>query len=408
MTASDAGALGTGTAGGTGARGSRTARDSGVARESAGTNAGVPFVRVSAGPFGIGLAHGRARAGALRDFIADDLCRINKLAPSPMTAESLRPALDEYGAAITAAAPRLSEELDGLAAGAGIPRDIATLLQVRREIIGYQRIPARGDCTTYASLAAGPDGSPVLAQTVDLNGNLDDQITVLDAGLAGSGRRALILSFGGLLGYLGLNSDGLAVGLNLVLGGRWGPGLPPYLAIRHLLDHAGSVAEALDILRGLPLASSRTLMLCDSRGIACAEILGNELRLVEPGPGQQHLTHTNHFRHPDFTSRDELNVFARNSSLLRLKAAEAGLAELPGAGAGPDEHFSLLTQTPICVPDTGDIRRERTVAAVVMLPVRGELHLRPGDPSRSRTEVYAFGQGMGTGEGMGTGGRHRP
>jgi Acyl-coenzyme A:6-aminopenicillanic acid acyl-transferase len=351
---------------------------------------GVPFVRVTAGPFGLGFAHGQARAGALREFIADNLCRISALAPSPVTAESLRPALAEYGAAITHAAPRLSEELDGLAAGAGIPRDMATLLQVRREIIGYQRIPARGDCTTYASLSAGPDGSPVLAQTVDLNGNLDDQITVLDAGLTSSGRRALILSFGGLLGYLGLNSDGLAIGLNLVLGGQWGPGLPPYLAIRHLLDHAGSVAEALEILRGLPLASSRTLMLCDSRGIVCAEILGNELRLIEPGPRRQHLTHTNHFLHANFTSHDELNVFARNSSLLRLKAAEAGLAELPAHGAGPEEHFALLTQTPICVAGTGDIRRERTVAAVVMLPAHGELHLRPGDPSQSETETFRF------------------
>ena len=54
------------------------------------------------------------------------------------------------------------------------------LLQVRREIIGFQKIPARGDCTTYASLTAGPAGDAGLAQTVDLNGNLDDQIAVLD------------------------------------------------------------------------------------------------------------------------------------------------------------------------------------------------------------------------------------
>lgn len=356
-----------------------------------GTAITVPLVRVTSDPFGVGFAHGRARAGALREFIADGLCRINKLASSPMTAESLRPVLAGYRAAVASAAPRLDEELNGLAEGAGIPRDMATLLQVRREIIGYQRIPARGDCTTYASLSAGPGGGPVLAQTVDLNGNLDDQITVLDAGLTGSGRRALILSFGGLLGYLGLNSDGLAIGLNLVLGGRWGPGLPPYLAIRHLLDHAGSVPEALRILRGLPLASSRTLMLCDSRSIACAEILGNEARLIEPGPEHGHLTHTNHFLHPDFTSRDELNVFARNSSVLRLKAAEAGLAELPAHGAVPEEHFALLTRPPICVAGTGDIRRERTVAAVVMLPAEGELHLRPGDPSKSKTERVRFG-----------------
>ena len=377
------------------------------------TEISVPFVQATGEPFDVGYQHGAARADALRAFIDDDLCRINRLAPAPVSVESLRPMLAEYGAVIAAATPRLSEELDGLARGAGISRELAVLLQVRREIIGFQRVPARGDCTTYASLSAGPDGGPVLAQTVDLNGNLDDQIAVLDVGLSGSARsgsarsgsalsgsarsgsarRALVLSFGGLLGYLGVNSDGLAIGLNLVLGGEWRPGLPPYLAIRHLLDSAGCVADALAMLRDLPLASSRSLMLCDPTSIACVEILDNELRLVESAP----QAHTNHFLHPDFARFDELNVFARNSSLLRLKACEAGLAGFGESAAGADveEHFALLTQPAICVADVGDIRRERTVAAVVLLPDRGEMHVRPGDPSRSSTRTFRLASAAG-------------
>jgi isopenicillin-N N-acyltransferase-like protein len=366
------------------------------------TAAGIPLVSLTGEPFDVGYSHGVARADALRAFIDDDLCRINRLAPAPVSVESLRPTLAAYGAAIAAAAPRLSEEIDGLACGAGISRELAVLLQVRREIIGYQRVPARGDCTTYASLSAGPQGGPVLAQTVDLNGDLDDQIAVLDVGLhgptlsgpsshgltPGSPRRALVLSFGGLLGYLGINSDGLAIGLNLVLGGEWRPGLPPYLAIRHLLDNAGCVADALLMLRDLPLASSRSLTLCDPTSIACVEILDSELRLIAAAP----QVHTNHFLHADFVDRDALNVFARNSSVLRLKAGEAGLAGFAESAAGADaeEHFALLAQPPICVPDAGDIRRERTVAAVVLLPDRREMHVRPGDPSRSGTQVFKF------------------
>jgi len=355
---------------------------------------GVPLVHATGDPFDVGYQHGVARGGALRAFIDDDLCRISRLAPAPVSPESLRPALAAYGAAIAAATPRLSEEIDGLARGAGVSRELAVLLQVRREIIGFQRVPARGDCTTYASLSAGPGGGPVLAQTVDLNGDLDDQIAVLDTGLSGSARRALVLSFGGLLGYLGVNSDGLAIGLNLVLGGEWRPGLPPYLAIRHLLDNAGCVADALRILRGLPLASSRSLTLCDPTSVACVEILDNELRLVEAAQAARtaQTAHTNHFLHPDFTALDVLNVFARNSSLLRLKACEAGLAGFAGrgTGAGVEEHFALLAQPTICVAGTGDIRRERTVAAVVLLPDRGELHVRPGNPSHSRTRTFRF------------------
>ncbi len=351
----------------------------------------VAFVRAAGQPREVGRQHGAALGEGLRAFLADDLCRIGRLAAGPVSMDGLADVLAAYDAEIAAAAPALSAEIDGLAAGAGISRAEAVLLQVRREIIGYQRIPARGDCTTYASLTAGPGGEPVLAQTVDLNGNLDDQLSVLDISLASAPRRALLLSFGGLLGYLGVNSDGLAIGLNLVLGGTWGPGLPPYLAIRHLLDQAGSVAQALDILEHLPLASSRSLTLCDPGSIACAEIIDRQVRLVTTAG---HVVHTNHFLHPDFTGRDELNIFARNSSALRLKAGAAGLAELTAAGgADPEQHFAQLAQPPVCVADTGDIRREKTVAAVVLLPGRGELHVRPGDPSRSSTQVFRLAGG---------------
>jgi isopenicillin-N N-acyltransferase like protein len=341
----------------------------------------IPFVRVEGTPFERGWQHGRARAGALRAFLDDGLCRLNRVQPRPLSVEGLRPVLADYRAEIEAATPLLAEEMRGLAEGAGIAIEEAVLLQARREILGYQRIPTRGDCTTYARTGA----DPVLAQTVDLNGDLDDQLGVLEVRDPESSRRALVLSFAGLLGYLGLNSDGLAIGLNLVLADEWRPGLPPYLAIRHLLDTASTVDEAIDVLRTLRLASSRSLSLCDGRKAAWAEVAGDDVRVVE----EAESVHTNHFLHPELAPRDELNVFARNYSVQRLETCRARLAGLP-AGAGVEDHFALLSAAPICVEGNGDIRRERTVAAVVMRPGRGELHVRPGDPSRSATQSFAW------------------
>jgi hypothetical protein len=322
----------------------------------------VPLVRVAGSPFDRGRLHGVARAAALRAFLDDDLCRLNRILPAPVSMKALRPVLAEYHREISSATPQLLEEIHGLAAGAGIEVEQAVLLQVRREIMGYQRIPVMGDCTTYAR-----PGDQVLAQTIDLNGDLDDQVCVLDTG------RALVLSFAGLLGYLGVNDQGLAIGLNLVLGGDWRPGLPPYLAIRHLLDTAASVGEALAALDGLRLASSRSLTLCDTERALHVEILGDQLRVV----GNAEEPRTNHFLHPDFVAADELNVFARNSSVLRRDSCAAALAELP-AGAGVDDHFAVLGRRPVRVDDTGDIRREKTVATVVVRPGRGELHVRRG------------------------------
>lgn len=330
----------------------------------------VPCVRAEGDPFAIGRDHGAALAPRLRAFIDDGLCRLNHLLRQPVSMSALRPTIEAHRAEIEAATPDLASEIQGLADGAGIDHEHALLLQLRREILGYQRVRASGDCTTYA--VSGPE--PVLAQTIDLSGNLDDQIAVL---AIGAPRRALVLSFAGLLGYLGVNSDGLAVGINLVLGGRWRPGLPPYLAIRHLLDTASNVDEAIAILRGLRLASSRCLTLCDTTTAAYVEVLGDEIRVERAGKTE----HTNHFLHPDFAPHDELNVFARNSSVRRLDACRAGLARLADPAAVVD-HFAVLSAPPIHVPDAGDISRERTVATVVLLPSRGELHVRPagGDP----------------------------
>jgi isopenicillin-N N-acyltransferase-like protein len=350
------------------------------------TGAALTHLRLTGDPYEVGRRHGEARAQALRAFVDDSLCRLNLLLPEPVTVAGLAPTIAAYDKAVSAAVPRLAEEITGLADGIGIDRDLALLLQLRREILGYRKIPARGDCTTYAQAGA----LPVLAQTVDLNGDLDDQISVLDITSTGSSRQVLLLSFAGLLGYLGINSDGLGVGLNLVLGGEWRPGVPPYLAIRHVLDSAGSVDEAVEVLRELPLASSRSFMLCDATKTVWVEALDGELRWVE---GEQ-AAHTNHYLHPDLAAHDQINVFAGNSSRRRLDACQAGLAELsaePGAVADVERHFALMSTPPICVSAVGDIRQERTVAAVVLLPSRGELHIRPGDPSLSGTRRFALG-----------------
>jgi isopenicillin-N N-acyltransferase like protein len=344
-----------------------------------------PFIRAHGTPVEVGRRHGAERKEALNAFLDDGMARLRHLSDDPPSFESLRPTIRDHGEVISAVTPRLAEELRGLAQGAGVGWERAVLLQIRREVIGYRKVPSAGDCTTYARTGSSTTHGPVLAQTVDLNGNLDDQIAVLSLSLTGANRRVLVLSFAGLLGYLGINSDGLAVGINLVLGGRWRPGVPPYLAIRHLLDIACDVGEAVDVLRTLPLASSRSIMLCDRRRAGFVEVLGDQMRFVE----SEQPVHTNHYLHPDLESHDEMNVFAGNSSRQRLAACRSGLAEL-APDASVEQHFDLLCRAPICVGEEGDIRRERTVAGVVALPGHSELYVRPGDPSRSRTYRFAL------------------
>ncbi len=318
----------------------------------------------------------------IRAFLDDDLARLNRVLPQPVSLAALAPEIAAYRREIAEGAPSLAEEIEGLAEGAGIAPDEAMLLQMRREVMGYSRFRTAGDCTTLCQQRG--DG-PLLAQTIDLNGNLEDQMVILRIAHRASPRRVLLLSFTGLLGYLGLNSDGLAIGLNLVLGGAWRPGIPPYLAIRHLLDTCSDIESCLDWLSRTRLASSRSLLLCDARRSVIVEHCDGKLAVREG----RRLVHSNHFLSPDFIAMDQMNPFARNSSVQRLDACAAQLDRLRG-DAGPEDYMALLSRGPICVPDTGNIAREKTVGAVVLLPKAGALHVRRGNPALARTEIFSL------------------
>ena len=330
-------------------------------------------------PFELGRAHGAALRQQIRGFLDDGLARLNRVMPRPTSLTALKPEIAAYRREISSATPSLAEEIEGLAEGAGISPDEAMLLQMRREVMGYSRFTA-GDCTT---LCRRGEGGPVLAQTIDLNGDLEDQIVILRIAHRGGSRRVLLLSFTGLLGYLGLNSDGLAIGLNLVLGGAWRPGVPPYLAIRHLLDTCGDIESCLEWLSEARLASSRSLLLCDTRRSVVVELCDGRFSLREGAT----LAHSNHFLSEDLTAMDQMNPFSRNSSVRRLDACVAQLDRL-GQEGDVEDFMALLCREPINVPDSGNIRREKTVGAVVLLPKDGELHLRRGNPAQARTEKY--------------------
>lgn len=337
-------------------------------------------IRLAGSSLAIGRAHGELLRERIHGFLDDDLCRLNRLLDRRTSLAALAETIGAHGAAIARDTPDLHDELRGLAEGAGIGLDAAILLQIRREVMGYSRIPAGGDCTTLCRVRPG---GAWLAQTIDLSGDLDDHMGVLGITHAASGRRVLVVTFTGLLGYLGLNGDGLAIGLNLVLGGCWRPGVPPYLAIRHLLDHCDSVDTCLERLPRLRLASSRSLTLCDRHGLAATvELLDGQMAVTRGVD----LVHTNHFLAEAFRADDAINPFARNSSVRRLEAGRARLAGL-GDEAGPEEVLAQLAEEPIRVRGTGNPRRERTVGAVVLCPQDGLLHLRRGDPALAETQI---------------------
>jgi isopenicillin-N N-acyltransferase like protein len=333
----------------------------------------TPVLDLCGRPHEIGRQHGQAQRARIRAFLDDRLARINAVLPLPTSLTKLAPTLAAYRRCIAAVMPRMIDELDGLAEGAGVDADEALLLQLRREITGYRSVAAAGDCSTLT--VPSVDGR-LVAQTIDLNGAVAGELSLLRIAHARGGRRVLMLSFTGLLGYLGMNDRGLAIGLNLLLAGQWGPGIPGYMAIRYLLDEAGDVEQALKLLRRLPLASSRSFTLCDARRSVVVECAAGRLHELGGHVG----AHTNHFLAPELSRLDEINPFAKTSSMRRLAVCtdwlRSGHARLDASAL-----FELFAQPPLYLAPSDDPRRECTVAAVVMNPSRGWMQVR-FDPAR--------------------------
>jgi hypothetical protein len=102
------------------------------------------------------------------------------------------------------------------------------------------------------------------------------------------------------------------------------------------------------------------------------------------------LVHTNHFLDPELGPRDEINVFARNGSIARRAACLAALADLPAATPASG-YFAILDRAPICIPPDDNIRREATVARVVMRPRAGELVVKLGAHAGSAPHTFRLG-----------------
>jgi hypothetical protein len=352
-----------------------------------GQDAGAAPIELAGDEHDIGYQHGAACREAIQGFLDDRLARLLDEPGGAARRHELLAQAEAYGAFVRRTLPHLAAELDGLAAGAGISPAEATLLQYRRELA-----PAGAAAPAECSLLALRDGGgeAIVAQNIDLHCAMAPlgrvmRVTPADPRLPSS----LVYTFAGLLGFVGINAAGLAIGINFVLAGCWRMGISPYLLVRHLLRFS-SAAECMAELHRLDRSSSRCLTICDSATLAMVELTCDEVRVI----GGDRLCHTNHYLHPELECRDEMHIFTRNASRRRLKIL-GERADRLGGEAAPEALFALLSDHSmyplgLCVHAEGDPERDATVASVVMRPGTGELFVRRGNPCETETRRFSL------------------
>jgi isopenicillin-N N-acyltransferase-like protein len=281
--------------------------------------------------------------------------------------------------------PHLLEEMRGLAEGAGVTLEEAVLCNIRGELGGA---PAAG-CTSYAIGRKGTARREVIAgQNADLGSGTMPLAYVLHLQPKDK-PEVLIWTFGGMLGYHGMNSAGVAHFSNALSGGPSARfGMPEYLYERLMLE-CGSTEEVIDILRKLPLASNENFMICDRQGnIADAEATtaGPEV-LRDNGAG--YLAHTNHFLSDRYSTTENLRLSLADS-VPRLRRMDALIKSRYGS-IGIEDLKRFLSDhsghpTSICRHGSD----MQTLASMISEPKERCMHVALGNPCEHRFVTYSM------------------
>jgi len=278
------------------------------------------------------------------------------------------------------ACPWLVEEIEGIAKGAG--QDPCELLAVnaRTELLGPMQ---EGEC----SLVAWTRGDDVgLAQNWDWHPALASAAVVITT-TRDDGSWFTTLTEAGIVAKLGLNSSGLAVGLNFLTCSEDGglDGLPVHVLLRRLLEECTDSLSALELLLGARVSASAAVT------VAAAEEAGSAVFTAELSPAgpaiawleDEWLVHTNHFLVGPAGGVDtQPSLFP--STLLRR---EHLLRRIRHGAAVPEvlaEHFPRGQA--ICRHDgpVGPWAEERETLASVMMDLRPPaLRVAAGPPCRT-------------------------
>ena len=349
-----------------------------------------PCYSARGAPRALGRQHGEQARIQIRAFL-DYLGRLLKLSREQLHARALRflPLFEQP-------APHLVDEVRGLAEGAGVSLAEGLAVQIRGEL---GQLPSEG-CTTFVISARGTaDGHVLIGQNSDVEPELEEFAYVLR--LEPEGKPATLMwTFGGMIGYHGLNAAGVAHFANSLGGGPpWKLGLPHY-PIKHLMLEQRSLDDVLALLRRVPACSSGNYVLCDGAGrIADVELTPDGFALLED-QGEGFLAHSNHFLCGPYACAatdaacvpDSFPRLTRMRELLAGRFGRLTVEDLKRFLADHEGQPTSICRHPHDGPDHPSVSaRGRTTASLIAEPAAGRLHVSRGNPCQVAYATYRHG-----------------
>jgi isopenicillin-N N-acyltransferase-like protein len=277
-------------------------------------------------------------------------------------------------------APRLAEEITGIAAGAGLEPWQVAVVNARTEILAAVDATGEGECSTSVALPG-----PRTIQTWDWHDHLRDAPMLWELEPR-PGHVVRTFTEAGALAKIGGNTAGLGVHFNILRheSDSADIGVPVHLIARRILDEATTVAEAAAIARSATVSASTVLTAVTADDAASIEISPAGVAVVPPRPDGV-LQHCNHFLDPALAA-GERHATDRPSTYVRLQHLRDHVAELSG-----DDHtaraMAMLSHgpdaAPVCAhPDLTQPINQRweTVATIALDLPAARLLVHQGGP----------------------------
>jgi isopenicillin-N N-acyltransferase-like protein len=355
-----------------------TAAVLGAAQAPASEPVEFPLYKARGTPRQVGRQHGEQAARQIKAHL--------EMMRGRRSEEQFRRQVAQFQPIFDRHCPHILEEIRGLAEGASISLEEALACSVRGEL---RSAPAAG-CTTYVIGRSGAAGGQIISGQNSDMGHQNIAIGYV-LHLQPQGKPEIIMwTFGGMLGYHGMNSAGVAHFENALGGGPSNRfGIPHYPVERMMLE-CDRLERAIYLLRTMPLASNANYVLCDGEGhIADVEATTAEAEVL-PDRGAGYFAHTNHFlcskyALPENYKRSLADSFPRQERIDALIKAHYGSIKVDDIKQFLSDHSGYPTS--ICRHGGGGMQ---TVASMIAEPARRCMHVALGNPCEHKYVTYSM------------------
>lgn len=349
----------------------------------------MKFIKAKGSPFEIGLTHGSLG----RASIECSLKTYQELFFNyfHFTWSEAREKAGQYAEIIENYDPDYIEEMKGIAEGAEKDFEDILTLNVRSEIL----FPNIDGCTSIGlSRERTENGDVVIGQNWDWKQSQKDALLLL---LIEQERKPTItmVTEGGIIGKIGLNSFGVGVCLNALATPVAPVGVPLHIVLRKILD-SYSMGSAISAVSAEKMACSANFLIgCDGE-IINLEVVPNDYDILYPQAG--YLVHTNHFCSPRLFHLKDTGKLLFPDSHVRLGKTEKLVSKDRDEVLSTDTIKGILSDHTIYPDsicrheDVNILKKNRfmTVFSIIMNVSRKELLIAHGPPCSNPYQSFRF------------------